>query len=152
MLVKALRTPLRSLASLRAQCLTRIAVSASVASFSGALHSISHTLRCQFSGDELAALPDGLDEQTSLRELRIDCCSAAQQLVVSKLTALTVLMVWIVLTSSSACGAVILALTQQRTNGVLYLLLRLKIAICTKQSTSLVIVHCVDSIFTTTQG
>ena len=50
-----------------------------------------HAVYAQFDGRELSTLPDGLDEQTSLRELHINSCSAAQQLVVSKLTNLTVL-------------------------------------------------------------
>ena len=61
----------------------------------------------QFGGQQFAALPDGLDEQTSLCELYIDSCPAAQQLIVSKLTVLTVLAVRVVNMSSSACESLI---------------------------------------------
>ena len=80
---------------------------------SGALNAVCHPVcfchlpractRAQFAGRELVALPGALYEQTSLRELHVSSCRAAQQLVVSKLTALTVLKVRVVVTSSSTC-------------------------------------------------
>ena len=87
---------------------------------------VCHSLRCchtppgctcaQFGSRELSALPDSLYEQTSLRELTINRCPAAQQLIVSKLTDLTVLQVRVVDMSASAGAALILAPTQL-TNG-----------------------------------
>ena len=47
----------------------------------------------QLGSSALSALPDGLDEQTSLRELHIFECPTAQQLVVNKLSKLIALKV-----------------------------------------------------------
>ena len=71
----------------------------------------------QFGGRQLPALPDGLYEQTSLRELYIDDCPAAQQLAVSKLTNLTVLEVRAAVMSALWRAELVSSRPQQRMNG-----------------------------------